>query len=141
VSEDTHKSLASIRSLASRLNELTEQANHTIRTIESFLDECSVGITTYVSVETPNPQSPAGLYLGYLRVKGRYRIAVVESDDMGEDTAVRPWSDCTRDEKVKTFEKLPDLLNSLTKNLTSKIKATETTTQAVAQALKAVGSN
>ena len=128
MSDSLSKSLSKLRNSAKRLNQLTDQANKTIREVETFLnEECSVGVYAWVLVDRqlPNDSDPYGSFtaLEYRRVGPRYRIAIVTGRDDGDhdNYNVRPWSDGSRDEKLDTIGKLPDLIAEIGKNLDERI--------------------
>lgn len=133
------KLLKALRELSPKLNALTDAANKTVREIEHFLNEdCSVGVTTVHNVELDDPASPAGLYLEYRRVGNKFRIAIVETDSGCNDTSVRPWADCTREEKLKTFKHLPELLAKIVDNVNEQIKETQEAITRVTASLAAL---
>ena len=127
------KSLNKLRHSSKRLNQLTDQANQTIREVETFLDECSLGITGSVLVGREKEINGDNYltYLEYRRVGSRYRIAIVDrvsslNDDFEpSEQNVKPWSDAPRDEKLETIKKLPDLLKEMGELLEGKIESAE----------------
>src|SRR5262245_14975669 len=110
-SKNLRESLETLRKLTPRINAVTDLAAETVREVESFLsDECSAGIPARVLAEDYDPSSEAGLFLEYRRVGSRFRIAVVELAEDGSDEFEKPWTDCARTLKLKTFRLLPTLL-------------------------------
>lgn len=128
MSDSLSKSLSKLRHSANRLNQLSDQTNKTIREVEKFLnEECSIGIyaSVYVQVQEPCENVPFGFFtsLAYCRVGQRYRIAIVSGPATGDPDAeeVKPWSDASRDEKLNTIKKLPELIAEIGKRLDEKI--------------------
>ncbi|MEW6330816.1 MAG: hypothetical protein AB1560_05075 [Pseudomonadota bacterium] len=135
MSNDLSSSLEALRSTASRLNTLTNQANESVRLVEQFLSqECSIGIYAFVLVREISPD--LSLYLEYRKVGTRFRIAVVEGDPIGEQERITPWSDCNRDTKLETITKLPELINTITQKLNEEIEKAEKATNSVIKSLK-----
>ncbi|MCH7885850.1 MAG: hypothetical protein IIC01_11455 [Planctomycetes bacterium] len=123
-------SIATLRTASARLNKLTDEAAITIRQVEDFLNkECSLGVATYVAVSKHQVCDDGPLttrYLAYCRIGQRYRIAVVwVCEDEPDASIEKPWSDCTRDDKIETLEKLPDLIAAISSELESKIGLAE----------------
>ncbi|MDM4014982.1 hypothetical protein [Roseiconus lacunae] len=82
------------------------------------------------------PDGDGAQYLEYRRVGNRFRIAVVwgwENDP--ENETVKPWSDCSRDDKLETLKKLPDLLVALTENVDTRITEAEATMESISAVL------
>jgi prefoldin subunit 5 len=128
--ENLRKHIESIRTLSSQFNALSDDINETIARIEHFLNvTCSLGLPAFVPVSA-TPDGPPGTYLEYRRVGNRFRIAVVYTDTNLTET-VKPWADCTRDEKIESFKKLPDLLAKIVQELKSRIKDAQETVQAI----------
>ena len=108
-------SIDKLRKSAAVLNQITDRAGETVREVESFLNkECSVGVHAFVRVrESTDPESGVAFtqWLEYRRVGAKYRIAVVSSHDVDSDNEqVKEWTDSTRDEKLETVVKLPELI-------------------------------
>ncbi len=121
------KSIEKLRQSSTRLNEITDRAAETVHRVEVFLNqECKAGISACVRVEEevdPTSGSASYLDLCYCRVHGKYRIAVADKDDGDpDDWCTTPWSDCTRNVKLRTVEKLPDLIKQIVANVEEKIK-------------------
>ncbi len=127
------KSLNKLRNSSKRLNQLTDQANQTIREVETFLEECSLGVNGSVLVSRGKEINGDNSlrYLEYRRVGSRYRIAIVDrvsslDDDFeASEQNVKPWSDASRDEKLESIKKLPDLLKEMGDLLEGKIESAE----------------
>ncbi len=127
--------LAKIPALSKRLNKLADDASATVRKVEEFFEKAHVGITdASVQVYLDDDSNPVDLE--YLRMpNGKFRIALVsnypaEGDDPPR-TKVRPFSDCSRDEKLKAFEHLPGLLERIVDALAKMIEKTEETTRTI----------
>lgn len=133
-------SVGRLRKSAALLNQITDRASDTVREVEAFLNkECSVGVHGFVQVrESTDPESGVTftLWLEYRRVGSRYRIAVVKSMDTGpDDEDVKAWSDASRDEKLETVAKLPELIIEIAQKLEKKIGDAEKVVQSLDQLL------
>lgn len=128
-----------LRESAARLNRLTDEAGVMVKRVEEFLgEECSVGIRAFVNIRQGSESGEESQWLEYRRVGSRFRIAVVWgcNDDPGpENEIVKPWSDCSREDKLATIKKLPDLISEVAKKLDRNIAEAETTMKSVSNAL------
>jgi Lon protease-like protein len=128
----------SLRTLSPRLNSITDFANDLVREVEEFLnEECSIGISATVSVARTS-DGPEGLYLEYRRVGPRFRVAVVLTDDEGNDISVKPWSDSSRTDKLGTLPFLPKLLTEIAEEAEGQVARAEKAAQTVASTLAAL---
>ena len=135
MSNDISASLKTLRSAASHLNKLTDQANSSVELVESFLShECRIGAHAFVQVDDEGGDITQ--YLEYRKIGSRYRIAVVYADEAGEDVKVTPWSDCSRDDKLETIKKLPELLVELLSKLNEQAIEAEKATETVHNVVK-----
>ncbi len=135
------KSIDHIKDAASRLNAITDAASVTVRELENFLNEvCSIGIHAWVKVrEDADQHVTSTQYLEYRRVGQRYRIAVVWGNDVDpEHENVKPWSDCSRDEKLETVALLPELIEVVAKKVDEKIRDAESASLAVSNVLESL---
>src|SRR5690348_4821738 len=117
--------------MAPKLNSATDEASAVIREVERFLgEELSIGVSGKSDpfaqrVGEPTEDGSATTifsYLVYGRVAGKHRSYVVESlereheDVVGWDVISEdhtPWSSCSREVKLASFAKLPDLLGKI----------------------------
>lgn len=111
--------LERIQQSSAALNKVTDLASQTVKEVEKFLDSCSLGITA--SVQFREDDDDGTIYrLGYRKVGRNFRI-VVFWGRCHEDEYLRAWSECSRDEKLETFEKLPELLNTIADSVDNQI--------------------
>ncbi len=124
--------LETIQKLVPQLNASTDEASRIISDVEKFLEKNNVGIE---AKGLPSPQS--GKVLCYTRVSGKFRIAV-RFYEKGTDVAidVRPWLDCTRDDKLATFPCLTDLLVAISDRAKLLIEKTPTVCEMWTDALQ-----
>jgi hypothetical protein len=138
MTEELRTQMESLRAIAPRLNGATNQAAAAIKAADDFLADLSLGVPAlggpYEERSAADPDDAATAkdvvfsYLAYgrLGVTGRYSIHVVERTErpvvdgwgnieswevIGEDA--RAWSGCPRDQKLKSFAKLPALLGNI----------------------------
>ena len=135
VESPLNATLAKIPALSKRLNMLVDDASATVRKVEEFFEKAHVGVTE-ASVQVYLDDDSNTVDLKYLRMpNGKFRIALVtnypaEGDDPPR-TKVRPFSDCSRDEKLKAFEHLPPLLERIVDALEEMIDKTEKATRTI----------
>lgn len=118
MTESLQKSLADIRKLTPDLNKVTDEAAQVVAMVEKVLADA--GVST-------SPEVDAGrvvdrdLKLSYQRSNGRLRLMVAAwvgyTDDFLEDhyeqAWEKPWSECSRTEKLCSFKALPNLLQQI----------------------------
>jgi len=113
-----------LRESTKLLNSAADSAADTVKNVETFLTECSIGL--HASVEAYHSGGNV-VHLAYQRISGKkrnaFRIVVVTVDD------VRAWSECTRNEKLETFSALPALLEVIQRKTDELIACTERTLQ------------
>lgn len=134
------KALSQVQHSAKRLNQLTEKANQTVKEVERFLlERCSVGIPASVFVSKTDSPDPIVTSLQYCRVGSRYRIVIVTRTEMTKAMQdAKPWSDCSREEKLDTIGKLPELMVALGKRIDEKIAVAEKGLDEVSEVLQSL---
>lgn len=129
-----YKSLENLRDLAERYNQITDRANETVRVVESFLEDCSLGVPVGVLVSTDASTEPPGTgtstYLAYNKLGQRFRI-VVDVIGPPHGSNMKAWSDVPREQKLETLPHLPLLLEEIVAKLTAKVKEAEETVNSV----------
>jgi len=139
MADELRESIQTLRTLAPKLNQVTDQATETVKAVEKFLDENGVGVAAYACVDSRG-DGPEGTYIGYLRHSGKFRIVVVDADADGVDRRIRTWYECSRDEKLDSFDRLPDLLAHIAKQLQERIDRTANSVRLVSEFLTALAS-
>lgn len=152
MSNQMRDTIEQIRRVAPQLNEVTDQADRTVKAVERFLnDECSVGLPCYTLVCTAD--AGAGkqreTYLGYARAGGKFRIVVEERDVVPsvadfsgsriisrETTA---WSECARHRKLDAVRMLPDLLQAIAAEALNASEKADETVKSIRELRKALG--
>jgi hypothetical protein len=141
--EELKKAVDKLRDSTRRLNEATDKAGAIINEVEAML--ASIGVGRYgcaiVSADH-NHEHGISVYtsLVYARIAGKYRIGVEwgHSDDP-ESNTLKPWAECSREEKLQSFAKLPDLLEKLSaevdQDVTSAVSTVESVSKVVAPVL------
>jgi hypothetical protein len=144
MTDELKKRMQRLRALAPRLNSATDQATNLVGLVEKFLvEELHIGISAEVSYE----ELPAGTddddhelrirhSLAFGRSGGSFRIHVVREtvavDDVASARATLEqerilWPSCTRETKLKAFEKLPELLDRIIEEAERLAETSETT--------------
>ncbi|MGE0133387.1 MAG: hypothetical protein AB7U82_35365 [Blastocatellales bacterium] len=98
--------LERLRDSSSKLNSLSDQLNSFVSRIESYLDECNVGLPVNVRI--------GGIEVSYCRFGQKFRFVISTNDTDA------PWSDSPRELKLRTISVLPDLLNQLENSVKDK---------------------
>lgn len=132
-----------LRTSAQRLNTICDTAAQVIREVESFLEESHVGVSAWVELSRVDVTGEGDhdiMGLSYRRYKAnKFRIVVVKipaGASSDADVSERPWSECTRDEKLDSLEKLSELLVTLAKNVDERTVRAEQAVTAVSSLLK-----
>src|SRR5262249_18058801 len=141
--DELKRRMAKLREIAPRLNVATDQASKLVAQVERFLvEELHIGLSAEVCYE----EVPAGTdddnqtlrirhSLAFGRGGGSFRIHVLrETVAVDEGTSARQtlaeerilWPSCTRETKLKAFEKLPDLLDKIIEGAERLTQASET---------------
>ena len=147
MTSELRKSVDKLRTLSPQLNKATDDANRVVQLVEKFLnDECKVGLPCFVTIWSAQPDGDyqgssddyKGLFLGYERHGGSFRIVVQRNesslDQDGHESIVqdtRPWTESTRGEKLKTFSRLPELLDAIVAEAERTIKSAEDATDTI----------
>ncbi len=120
----------SFKKSTTRLNELTDSASSGIVTLENYLAECSIGIEVAIVVDIGSEK----VKVGYVNLGRRQRIAVKTPTD----TVFKPWTECSREVKLKTIHYVPKLLEALAKKIDDEIKNAETGTSSIESVIRAL---
>ena len=160
MTDDLKAAIKSIETTVPNLNKAVDQAGQLVRQVEAFLERQKLGVAAEVVVESRNlaEESSDGesldkfkeyLSLAYSRVGGKFRIAVVtekvrDGADLNGNLAYftevideTPWLNSSRDMRLRTFPKLPDLLKVLAESAEASEKSLAETNATVAELLKA----
>jgi hypothetical protein len=144
MTDELKRRMAKLREIAPRLNAATDQASKLVAMVEKFLvEEIHIGVSAEVCYE----EVPAGTdddnhalrirhALAFGRSGGSFRIHVVRETVAVEDggpartTLAQDrmlWPSCTRETKLKAFEKLPELLDKIIEEAEQLARTSETT--------------
>jgi hypothetical protein len=130
MTDELKRRMAKLREIAPRLNAATDQASKLVTLVDKFLvEELHIGVSAEVCYE----ELPAGTdddnhalkirhSLAFGRGGGSFRIHVVKETVAVDDGASARttlaqerilWPSCSRETKLKAFEKLPELLDKI----------------------------
>ncbi len=144
MTDELKRRLARLREIAPRLNAATDQASRLVAQVGRFLvEELHIGISAEVFYE----ELPAGTdddnralwirhSLAFGRSGGSFRIHVVRETVALEDGASARttlaqerllWPSCSREMKLKAFEKLPELLDKIIEKVERLAQTSEAT--------------
>lgn len=127
-----------LRTMSVQLNEATDVATATILRVEKFLnEECSIGM--WGMVEQKNETDPHSDYVAirYDRYEGQFRImALIRRGD--DPVAFKPWVNCNRETKLKTFLMLPGLIRVIAQEGLGLCKIVQETDQIVKALTEAI---
>ncbi len=139
MSDALQRAVQKMRSSTKSLNTITDEIAETIQQVESFLNQtCSAGVYASVNVKTTSyAQAPEEyLELVYCRLGSRFRIAVSEWWEVDpESRDIKAWVECSRDIKLETAKKLPDLILEISKQIHKRIEEAKITSIAVSHVM------
>jgi hypothetical protein len=146
MSLDLRSSLDSLAKLSKKLNKITDDANETVRLVEQFLEECSLGLGASARwVDTGPPDSGPTTSSTYLRYapwpeqdSRKFRILVQEVAADHKVTFTKPWSECDRDTKLLMLHALPALLDDIVKQAQAKVEFGGSHAKAIVDAVQGV---
>ena len=139
MADDLSVAVERLRTSTQRLNAICDAAAQVIRDVEEFLEAMHVGVPAWVDVKREhfqdgNNHDYSDVKLSYQRHEsGKFRVVVVTCPSWAgdeDDLTVRPWSECSRDQKLESLEKLPELFVELANQVdkrTTKAEQTLTT--------------
>jgi hypothetical protein len=143
MSNELKNRIAALRGMSPRLNSVTDQVSEFVRTVEKTLvEELNIGIEASVRFHS-EPASEKGILREHLLAFGRvasagYRLHVVTrtvrespqestgphvSESLHEEQIL--WPSCSRELKLKAFDKLPELLDGIVKNAEGLLQTAE----------------
>jgi hypothetical protein len=143
--------ISALRGINPRLNSVTDQVTEIVTTVEKTLvEELKIGIdaSQWFLTEFGGDQGTSREhYLSFNRVGSagfRIHVAIVTVRERPEETAKAGapeklseerilWTSCNREMKLKAFEKLPDLLNSIISGAESLLQTADSTATKIKQ--------
>lgn len=134
--DDLSVAVERLRTSTQRLNAVSDAAAKTVRDTEAFLEQLGVGVCASVLVKYATPSGAPDEYdevvsLAYARYKtAKFRIVLTYTPAGAQrpsDDTIRAWAECSRDDKLDSFEKLPDLLIELAKKVDERTAKAEQT--------------
>jgi len=145
MSNELKKRIAALRGMSPRLNSVTDQVSEIVRTVEKTLvEELNIGIESSVKFHS-EPATEKGVFREHSLAFGRvassgYRLHVAtravrdSSQPTGESHASESiheeqilWPSCSREIKLRAFDKLPELLDGIIKNAEELLETAEKT--------------
>jgi hypothetical protein len=147
--------LDALRAVTPRLNATTDEVSNIVKSVETILtDELGIGLSAMTShfAERPGEDDVTVFeYLAYGRVNGSFRIHVVLSSERRNDegsgiygtwevvaTERVLWPSCSREQKLRAFTQLPELLEKLAASA-EELAAAAAETAAAVKAMTGVG--
>jgi hypothetical protein len=120
VAPDLAQALSVLRKSTSELNQLTDRGSELVRMVEAELERQSIGITAQVLVKEYEDDFTAML-LGYVYANDKLRVSLLWAERGDDSPLIRPWAECSRDEKLASLEFLPALLLKLADQVEQRI--------------------
>ena len=145
------KRIAALRGINPRLNSVTDEVTEIITSVEKTLvEELKIGIDASQWFQTEfggEEGSSREYYLSFNRVGAagfRIHVAILTVRDTSEETGKAGtretlneerilWMSCSREIKLKAFEKLPELLDSIISGAESLVETADLTASKIKQ--------
>ncbi len=139
------KRISALRGINPRLNSVTDQATEIVRSIEKTLvEELKIGIDAtewFLTESGAEPGVTRQHYLAFNRVGStgyRINVSIVTNrgtpQEIGDSATTKKleeerilWPSCSRELKLKAFEKLPDLLDKIIKSAEGLLQSADDT--------------
>ena len=139
------KRIAALRGISPRLNSVTDQVSEIVRSVEKTLvEELNIGIDGSVKFHSERSGDPGVShehFLAFNRVASagyRFHIAILTVRDSPPQPGGRDaprtlnqeqilWPSCSREMKLRAFDKLPELLDQIIKNAEGLLQTAELT--------------
>lgn len=144
MADDLSAAIERLRTSTQRLNSISDAAGRLVKEVEEFLENSHVGVSCSVKLgyiaDPDDPESfEAVTRLAYGRTTaGRFRIGllVIPREAQAGDVDLKPWSECSRDEKIEMLGGLPELLIALADRANEKVDKAEQAMAAVSSLMK-----
>lgn len=142
MADDLSVAMERLRTSTQRLNKICDDAAQTVRDTEAFLEEMQIGIKTYIPIEkiydNDTEELVQSVNFGYDKyTNGKFRFTISHVNEWTgntNDMSVTAWSEASRELKLQSYEKLPELLIEIAKNVDDRVaKAERVVTEVTAQ--------
>ena len=132
MTESISNSLKALKGLSPKLNQVADDSAQLVRDVEKVLDELSLGVSASSDGGVIGPGVTGVIEsflskdvrqlvsLQYRRIGAKYRIVIVKDQECGDNWECvyeHPWLECSRSDKIETFQFLPILLENLVKSV------------------------
>ena len=147
--QELQEDVDTLRGIVSQLNAAAAEASAVVQAVDVFLgDELSIGVSassrpfdTQRVTGDDNSELVVTSHLAYGRVQGKERLHVLKTtlaknewkEDFTKTVAEdrTPWSACSREVKLQSFVKLPELLAALATRVEEVASQTSKTVETV----------
>jgi hypothetical protein len=144
MAEQMREHLVRLRELTAQLNEHSDEVNRVAMAVERFLSaDCKVGVEGQVVIDYRYDEDMLVWQrtLKYSRLQGEFRLHLVDwdlvsGDPEGPDQTPTLWANCSRDDRLAAYEKLPALLEILVENLAARVEKIRVNSQAINEILE-----
>jgi hypothetical protein len=128
LSERAQDSFSKLKSIASDLNQVSDEISEPVGRIDKALKELKLGVPTWVSISRMSDE--AGEFfenhdLGYAKIGGKWGIALrISSGQLGEERESNEWlfDAAPRSLRLEGIEKLPELLEKMSGDAAEVVK-------------------
>ncbi len=127
-----------LQTLAKSLNAVSDEISKVVQGVEAHLsDTLRIGVTASVLIEReedPTETVCIRRELVYGRFGPKFRLYVAEItavDGCQDQLEQTPWANCPRDMKLLSFQKLPELLDELAKQMEGLLDQADVGCQAI----------
>jgi hypothetical protein len=145
--EKIQKHFKTLSSVASSLNEASDELTAVVSILDEALKKLNVGLTAWVTFHSRPDNEDAGNYdedqIGYCKVKGTWGIAFRHiwgnaNWEVFHDEGPWLFNDAPRKMRLRGVDKIPDLIEALSKEAAETTKKVHEKTLKVAELASAV---
>jgi hypothetical protein len=133
MADDLSVAFERLRTSTQRLNAISDAAAQTVRDVEAYLNGIQPGVEANVPIDDcyDDDERVGSLILGF-RGYGQQGMRIVhiflpKGAKSENDAEIHGWSEGSRDLKLRSFEKLPELLRQIAKGVEEQVAKAEKT--------------
>jgi hypothetical protein len=106
-------SIRILRELTPDLNKTADECAKLVQDLEEILRELGLGGIDAEGFDGVVPEGEPFQSLAHCRIDGKYRIAVVFHDAQNREKERKPYAECPRDVKLRTFSYVSALIEDI----------------------------
>ncbi|HMF85239.1 MAG TPA: hypothetical protein VK598_02695 [Nitrospiraceae bacterium] len=131
-----------LEQLAAKLNQSSESLNEAIRLVETKFAQLRLGVEASVELERSpvlsggTPIGEVVSYFAYVKRTGKWGLYFIDIEDSGEELSCEPFSQASREYRLKAINKVPELVKRLEQKAEELLKEIRSSQQTVESILE-----